>query len=126
LGEAKESFVMEKVKRPKSLESVTVKMVTGCGNLYVTLTYHDSKVLEVFAHLGRSGGCAACQTEGMTRAISLGLRYGIPIEDYIKGLKGIRCPTPYMFPEEERTLSCPDAIAQVMEMGLGIRKVQKE
>jgi ribonucleoside-diphosphate reductase alpha chain len=106
---------MEKVKRPKNLESITVKERTGCGNLYVTLTYHDSKVLEVFAHLGKSGGCAACQNEGMTRAISLGLRYGIPIEDYTKGLKGIQCPNPYMHPQEERVLSCPDAIAKVME-----------
>lgn len=106
---------MEKIKRPESLDSVTVRKITGCGNLYVTLTFYEGRVLEVFAWLGKSGGCAACQTEAMTRAISLGLRYGVPIEDYIKGLKGIQCPSPYMFPEEDRTLSCPDAIAKVME-----------
>lgn len=70
---------------------------------------------EVFAFLGKNGACARCQTEALTRAISLGLRYGIPITAYIQQLKGIQCPNPSTWPEEERTLSCPDAVARALE-----------
>jgi len=55
------------------------------------------------------------QAEGVCRAISTGLRYGIPVEEFIKQLEGIRCPMPYMWPEADRVLSCPDAIAQVFK-----------
>ena len=88
--------------------------MTGCGNLYVTVN-SDGKPLEVFATLGKNGGCTKCQNEALTRAISVGLRYGVPIQEYIDELKGIQCYNANMWPEEHRTLSCPDAVARALE-----------
>ncbi|GAI99966.1 unnamed protein product, partial [marine sediment metagenome] len=98
-----------KRERPVELSGVSVRKVTGCGNLYVTVTHMEGEEepFEVFAVLGKAGGCSMAQAEGLCRAISVGLRYGIPVEEFVKQLEGIRCPSPYMWPKEERVLSCP-------------------
>ena len=103
--------------RPEKLLGVTIRMETGCGHLYITVNGNgnDRKPLEVFARLGKAGGCSTSQNEALTRSISLGLRYGVPVEVFIEELKGIGCPNSHLWPEEERTLSCPDAIAKVLE-----------
>lgn len=106
---------MEKQPRPKTLPGKSVKVKTGCGNLYVTLNKSEDKLFEVFATLGRAGGCANAQLESLTRMITLSLRCGVPKEEIIKQLTDIQCPNPVMFPEKERVLSCPDAIARVMK-----------
>ncbi len=106
---------MEKQPRPKTLAGKSVKVKTGCGNLYITLNRGGDKLFEVFATLGRAGGCANAQNEALTRMITLSLRCGVPKEEIIKQLEGIQCPNPTMFPKEERVLSCPDAIAKVIK-----------
>lgn len=110
-------MTMEKKPRPKELPSVTHKIITGCGNLYVTITTIDDKPFEVFAVLGKTGGCAMAQCEALTRSISLGLRFGIPATEYLGHLKGIRCASTTIT-DGKQVLSCPDAIGKVMEMFL--------
>lgn len=105
---------MKKTDRPKVTEGKSYKVTTGCGNLYITPNWSNGKLLEVFATLGKSGGCASCQLEAITRAVSLGLRYGIPAEEYIRELKEIRCPSPAT-DSGQTILSCPDAIGKVLE-----------
>jgi len=73
---------MEKHKRPKQVQSTTVKMETGCGHLYVTVGRDNVKIIELFATLGKAGSCITAQNEALTRAISLGLKYGIPAERF--------------------------------------------
>jgi len=106
---------VEKQPRPKILSGKSVKVKTGCGNLYITLNKSEDRLFEVFATLGRAGGCANAQNEALTRMITLSLRCGVPKEEIIDQLVGIQCPNPVMFPEGERVLSCPDAIAKVMK-----------
>ena len=107
-----------KIERPKELRGTTTKVQTGCGNLYVTVNVNGDKPLEVFAHLGKAGGCSNCQNEALTRVITLGLKYGIPVEEFVEELKGLHCPNPNMWPEGERVLSCADGIAKVLGGGL--------
>ena len=103
-----------KISRPPVLGGITVKVITGCGNMYVQLNWYQGKLFEVFATLGHGGGCAACEMEALTRSITLGLKKGIPVEDYIHQLRGIRCPSPMPFPKESAVFSCPDAIARTL------------
>lgn len=103
---------MEKAKRSKSLEGQTVRVKTGCGNLYITV---NGSPTEVFAHLGKAGGCAACQNEALTRVITLGLKFGIPVSEFVDELKGLQCPEPNLYPEDDRILSCPDGIGKILE-----------
>jgi len=102
-------------ERPRVLTGKTIKKKTGCGNLYVTVNRNGTGVYEVFASLGKNGGCTRCMNEALTRAITLGLKYGVPVEEFVNELSGLRCPNPCMWPEEERTLSCPDAVARVLK-----------
>jgi len=102
------------IPRPAVLPGITVKVKTQCGNLYVTLNFYEAEVYEIFAWLGKAGGCMKANTEAITRAITAGLRRGIDRFVYVEQLKDIQCPYPTLFPKERRVLSCADAIAQVL------------
>ncbi len=99
--------------RPRRTRGMTERVRTGCGNLYVTINYDDDDFCEVFAQMGKAGGCAACQIEAETRLISLALRSGISPKAIIKQLSGIRCPSP-SWDEGTQILSCPDGVAKVL------------
>jgi ribonucleoside-diphosphate reductase alpha chain len=109
--------LISKVERPKITSGPTIREATGCGNLYVRIMSipDERNPVEVFASLGKTGSCTGCQLEALTRSITLGLKYGVPIQEYVNELKGLRCPSPYMWPEEERTLSCPDAVSRALK-----------
>ena len=106
---------MQKKSRPKVTKGKTVKVPTGCGSMYVTVAYDDDGLFEVFAALGKAGSCAKCVMEGISRVVTLAIRCGVPTDEIVKQLKGLQCPVPNMFPKEDRVLSCPDAIAKVLE-----------
>ncbi len=105
--------------RPRVLAGLAVEVITGCGAMYVTLTWQHERLFEIFAILGRSGDCAMAQTGALTRSVSIGLRAGVAADEFAKRLRGIRCPNPHPFPKEEQTWSCPDALAKVLvEFGM--------
>ncbi len=106
---------LTKPARPKLIGGITVRTVTGCGKMYVQLNWLEGRLFEVFATLGKGGGCAICQSEALTRSITVGLKCGVPVDEYVRQVRGIRCPSPKMFPKEEEALSCPDALSHVLE-----------
>ena len=106
--------MIEPRKRERVLDGRVYRVRTGCGNAYVTVTYDGQGLAEVFMALGKSGGCAAAQIEGICRMASLVLRSGVEPASIVKHLKDIQCPNPWPFPKEERTLSCADGIAKVL------------
>ncbi|WP_455393337.1 vitamin B12-dependent ribonucleotide reductase [[Eubacterium] cellulosolvens] len=103
--------------RPTQTTGVTEKMKTGCGNLYVTINRDDAGLCEVFTRMGKSGGCASAQSEAVARLVSLALRSGVAPESIVKQLRSIRCPAQVMT-TGGMVFSCPDAIAQALEMHL--------
>jgi len=109
-------------KRPQELQGKTIEMTTGCGKLYVTINADEQGPFEVFASLGKAGGCAAAQTEATARLVSQGLRAGIDPDLMVKQLKGIRCHIPHGFGEQE-LLSCADAIGKALEYYLHARQL---
>ncbi|MBC7195256.1 MAG: TSCPD domain-containing protein, partial [Caldisericia bacterium] len=111
--------------RPKITYGATIKMKTGCGNLYVTINEDENGICEVFSTLGKAGGCAASQTEAISRLVSLALRSGVSPEPIIEQLKGIRCPNP-IWQDGEKILSCADAIAKAIEIYLSMSKEEKK
>ncbi|MBW1920100.1 MAG: vitamin B12-dependent ribonucleotide reductase [Deltaproteobacteria bacterium] len=101
-------------ERPETLEGFTTKVVTGMGNLYVTVTEYDGKPFEVFATIGKSGKSTTAKTEAIGRLVSLALRSGVPVEKIVEQLKGI-CGEHPVFQKDGLILSIPDAISRVLE-----------
>lgn len=129
---AKESGHFRPIKprpRPEVTCGQTRKISTGCGSLYVTINEDKEGIFEVFAQMGKSGGCAACQNETTGRLVSLALRSGIAVEVILHQLQGIRCPAP-IWENGSLILSCSDAIARALkkyyQKGLPPSSTEKE
>ncbi len=99
--------------RSPVLRGETREKVTGCGSLYVTVNEDDYGPREVFANMGKAGGCASASTEAIGRLVSLAFRYGVPPDKIVKQLRGIRCHVPLGFGPHQ-ILSCPDAIGKAL------------
>jgi ribonucleoside-diphosphate reductase alpha chain len=101
-------------ERPETLPGFTSKMVTGYGNLYVTVTEYEGRPFEVFATIGKSGRSTTAKTEAIGRLVSLALRTGVDVKTIVEQLKGIGGEHP-VFQKDGLVLSIPDAIARVLE-----------
>jgi len=111
---AKSLSVADVKERPETLEGFTTKMVTGMGNLYVTVTEYNGEPFEVFATIGKSGKSTTAKTEAIGRLVSLALRSGVAVEKIVEQLKGI-CGEHPVFQKDGLILSIPDAISRVLE-----------
>lgn len=103
--------------RPPKVSGATYKLKTGCGSLYITVNYDKYGLLEVFARMGKAGGCFSAQSDAITRIISLALQNDVEPEKIIEKLRHIKCPSPST-DSGETIQSCADAIARAMEMAL--------
>jgi len=95
--------------RPDCVRSLTYKKRTGCGSLYVTISHPDEEYREIFATLGKTGGCAAAYAQSLTRMITLAVNCGAPLDRVCRQLDGVRCPQ-----DSFHIPSCPQAVAQVI------------
>lgn len=99
-------------ERPTQVSGFTRKVPIGCGNLYITINHDDKGICEVFTNTGRAGGCAA-QSEATARLASVMLRSGVEIQEVIRQLRGIRCPS-CQRRSDVKVMSCPDAIGRTL------------
>ena len=103
--------------RPKVTFGQTSKFRMGCGTLFVTVNRDAEGICEVFANLGKAGGCPS-QTEATCRAVSIALRSGVDPRVMIDQLHSIRCMSAAVAKKSNKAvdvLSCPDAIARAIE-----------
>ena len=76
--------------RPRSLPSVTTKLSTELGGLYVTVGLdEDGQPFEVFGSLGKAGSLQHGMTELACRLVSLHLRRGTPVEEIVHQCQAI-------------------------------------
>ncbi|MCD4654894.1 TSCPD domain-containing protein, partial [bacterium] len=101
--------------RPICVTGRTIEMETGCGSIYVTINEDENnQPFEVFAQIGKAGGCVGSQTQATARLCSLALRSGMDPKTIIKQLIGISCHKPSGF-GSNKILSCSDAIAKALK-----------
>jgi len=100
--------------RPETLDSKTVRVPTGYGNLYITVTELDGKPFEVFCSLGKSGASIMAKAEVIGRLCSLALRHDIPVKEVIGQLVDISGGEQTTW---KKTLikSIPDAVGKVLK-----------
>ncbi|MEJ2701079.1 MAG: adenosylcobalamin-dependent ribonucleoside-diphosphate reductase [Sedimentisphaerales bacterium] len=107
--------------RPHKTAGQTMKFRTGCGTLFISVNKDENGLCEVFANLGKAGGCPS-QSEATCRAVSAALRCGVDPRVLIEQLKSIRCLSTVSRRKESKdidVLSCPDARARAIEEVLG-------
>ena len=77
-------------RRPRCLPSLTTKLGTELGSLYITVGLDDDgQPFEVFGSLGKAGSLQHGMTEMACRLVSLHLRRGTPVEEIIGQIQGI-------------------------------------
>ena len=117
-------FKLTPRKRPTETRGTITKVNTGCGSLYITVAYDDKGIFEVFATLGKSGGCASAQLEATCRLITLALRSGVDVASVVKQLQGHplsqsspgrtaspSSPAPTPSPASWKSISAPIAVS---------------
>ena len=105
-----------KVAPEESGESRTVRLDTGCGTMYLTMTKDDNgDIDQTFVSKGAKGTCMSNQT-AVSRLVSLALRGGVKVEDVIDQL--LSCPScPSYYGKKcsggkvSKGSNCPSAIA---------------
>ncbi len=96
--------------RPRQMFGLTEKIRTGHGNIYITINHDENnQPFEVFAVLGKAGGCDSAQIEAISRLVSLTLRAGVDPQEVISNLRGITCCPSW--DDGTRVRSTPDALA---------------
>ena len=113
-----------KTPRPDTLPSKTVKIKTGLGTLYLTVSELNNKPFEVFAVIEKSGHSTTAKTEAIGRLVSLALRHDIDVQEIIDQLRGIGGSYP-LAGSGGLVLSIPDAISKVLERLYTKKETQK-
>lgn len=110
--------------RSVKLQGATYRKNTPVGAAYITVNNggDSQKPFEVFINVGKAGSDVAAIAEGLGRLISLILRTSDPHEraqDIVGQLRGIGSGRPQGF-GQQRVMSLPDAVAQVIAEHIGI------
>ncbi len=112
----------DKAKRVKERPGLvvfgkTIKDTTPWGSIYITLNLDGKDPFEIFINVGKSGSELKAMTEALSRVISIGLRSGCSLEDFIDTLKGLSGKEYWMLncDDDHVARSIPDAIALLLE-----------
>ena len=100
-------------ERPKVMNGRTERLNTGHGSMYITINTDEKNLpFEVFANLGKAGGCDSAQLEAICRLASVALRAGVCHTEIISNLLGITCCPAW--DNGVQINSAPDALARAL------------
>ena len=79
-----ERIIAERRKLPQRRKGYTQKAVVGGHKVYLrTGEYQDGSLGEIFIDMHKEGSAFRSLMDSFAIAISLGLQYGVPLEDYV-------------------------------------------
>ncbi len=80
-----ERVVREREKMPDRRKGYTQKAVVGGHKVYLrTGEYNDGRLGEIFIDMHKEGAAFRAMMNNFAIAISLGLQYGVPLEEYVE------------------------------------------
>ena len=114
----KEETVVTSRERPRTMRGLTERYRTGHGNMYLTLNFDEEnrRPFEIFAALGKAGGCDSANLEAVTRLASMSFRAGVDPQEIINNLQGITCCPAW--DDGVLVRSAPDAMAHLLSRHL--------
>ena len=114
-------------ERPAEMRGVTERLRSGHGNMFITINFDTADhPFEVFATLGKAGGCDSANLEAISRLASLALRSGIRADQVVEQLQGITCHP--VWDQGVQVRSAPDAVALALKrhaVGTGAPELQE-
>ena len=100
-------------QRPRRITGTTERINTYHGAAYVTVNTDDiGNIVEVFAAVGKPGGCDQTVMQVLTRMMSVALQHGVPPDVVIRQLRGSSCCPTF---DGVLVLSPSDAIGIALE-----------
>lgn len=121
--EEKKESPRETLQLPKERESKTFDCKSACGDIRVTVAYHNDKPIEVFVNAGDTGGCKA-NIEAIGRLASTAMRSGLPYEKIVEQLHKVDCPACKKGNADGK--SCADIIGKHIKLAAERRDMQIE
>ncbi len=80
-----EKVVREREKMPNRRKGYTQKAVVGGHKVYLrTGEFDDGRIGEIFIDMHKEGAAFGAMMNNFAIAISLGLQYGVPLEEYVE------------------------------------------
>ncbi len=80
-----ERRVREREKMPDRRKGYTQKAIVGGHKVYIrTGEYNDGRLGEIFIDMHKEGAAFRAMMNNFAIAISLGLQYGVPLEEYVE------------------------------------------
>jgi ribonucleoside-diphosphate reductase alpha chain len=80
-----EKNVRNREKLPDRRKGYTQKAVVGGHKVYLrTGEYHDGRIGEIFVDMHKEGAAFRSLMNNFAIAVSLGLQYGVPLEEYVE------------------------------------------
>ncbi len=80
-----ERYVVERRRLPHRRKGYTQKAIVGGHKVYLrTGEYEDGKLGEIFIDMHKEGAAFRSMMNNFAIAISLGLQYGVPLEEYVE------------------------------------------
>jgi len=80
-----ERFVAERVRPPHRRKGYTQKATVGGHKVYLrTGEYEDGRLSEIFIDMHKEGAAFRSLMNNFAIAISIGLQYGVPLEEYVE------------------------------------------
>src|SRR5207237_9006008 len=98
----------ERARLPERRKGYTQKAVVGAHKVYLrTGEYDDGRIGEIFIDMHKEGAALRSLLNNFAIAVSLGLQYGVPLDEYVdaftftrfepagpgQGNDTIKCPT---------------------------------
>ena len=96
--------------RPPELLSEVPRIPTGHGMMYLRVSEHDGRPVELIATIGKSGGSIAVKGEVIGRLVTLCLQQNIPMAAIVDCLIGL---------QDEKPVAHKDTVIQSIPDGIG-------
>ena len=80
-----ERKVSERARLPQRRKGYTQKAIVGGHKVYIrTGEYHDGRIGEIFIDMHKEGAAYRSLMNNFAIAISIGLQYGVPLEEFVE------------------------------------------